>query len=367
MPNTLCSPLAPHVRRALWAVVFAVACGVPASAWAQVIEGTGATAVPADSDELRTVTDSMAGRSGKLRMRLFSSSRSMTIGILAKLFGERAVSTPGIHPMRDSSIQQPVKLITVLPFSEKSGGKVGSYRLGFWPGEKKRIRGPAYVNPEGFIEVTPDNVDQPISEHFRLGDFVTHNQVDVWPKYIVLREELVDKLELVLADLRLHGIATDGVRIMSGFRTPEYNSEGVGPRRGGRARDSRHQFGDAADMIIDNDHDGRMDDLNHDHKINTKDNQVILDAVNRVEQEHPDLVGGFGVYRGTRQHGPFVHIDVRGDKARWTGAIPRLRKISKKKPAPRPGVKSSAQSGPTSTLRLGATTTPKPAPPTRGK
>lgn len=324
-----------HVRRALVGAGLAVACGAPV-AGAQVLEGLGKSAVPADSAELRAVTDSLAGKSGKLRMRLFSRQRTLSIPILERLFGPRAVSTPGIHPIQDSSVSQPVKLITVLPFSEKYGGKVGDYRMGYWPAEKRSPRSEAYENPEGFIEVTPDNVDQPVSEHFRLGDFVTHNQADVWPKYIVLREELIDKLELVLADLKGRGIRVDGVRVMSGFRTPEYNAEGVGPRRGGRARDSRHQFGDAADIIIDSNGDGRMDDLNHDGKSNSKDNQVILDAVNRVEQAHPDLIGGFGVYRATRQHGPFVHIDVRGNRARWTGAIPRLAK-GKGKKAPAKG------------------------------
>lgn len=331
------------VRRALIGAGLAVAClGAPASA--QVLENAGPVAVPVDSNELRAVTDSMAGKSGKLRMRLFSRSRAMTIPILQRLFGERAVNTPGIHPIQDSSVTQQVKLITVLPFSEKFGGKVGDYRLGFWPAEKRGARSEAYENPEGFIQVNLDNVEAPVSEHFKLGDFVTHNQSDVWPKYIVLREELIDKLELVLADLKARGIKTDGVRVMSGFRTPEYNAEGVGPRRGGRARDSRHQFGDAADIIIDANGDGRMDDLNHDGKINGKDNQVILDAVNRVETAHPDLTGGFGVYRATRQHGPFVHIDVRGDRARWTGAIPRLAK-GKKKGSGKPVVKSSASKG----------------------
>lgn len=345
-----------HVRRTFGSAALALALGAPSGLRAQVIEGAGATAVPADTSELRAVTDSLSGKSGKLRMRLFSSNRSLTIPVLSRLFGAQAVSTPGIHPMQDSTVRQPVKLITVLPFSEKTGAKIGAYRMGFWPGEKKRVRGPAYVNPEGFIEVTPGNVDMPISEHFRLGDFVTHNQADVWPKYIVLREELVDKLELVLAELRAEGVSTDGVRVMSGFRTPEYNSQGVGPRRGGRARDSRHQFGDAADMIIDSNGDGRMDDLNHDRKINSKDNQVLLAAVNRVEQRHPELVGGFGVYRGTRQHGPFVHIDVRGDKARWTGAIPRITKGGRKKSPAKPSTsgKSSAKSG--------VASAPKPAP-----
>ncbi len=343
-----------RARRALLGAGLAALCAAP-QARAQVIEGVGAGAVPADSSELRAVTDGLAGRSGMLRMRLFSRTRSMALPVLQRLFGERAVNTPGIHPIQDSTVSQPVKLITVLPFSEKFGGKVGGYRMGFWPAEKRGARSAAYENPEGFIEVTLENVDAPVSEHFKLGDFVTHNQSDVWPKYVVLREELIDKLELVLGDLRLRGVRTEGVRVMSGFRTPEYNENGVGPRRGGRARDSRHQFGDAADLIIDSDGDGRMDDLNRDRQTNSKDNQVLLDAVNRIEQLHPDLVGGFGVYRATRQHGPFVHIDVRGDRARWTGAIPRLAKGKKKgkgsgkvsKPASKAAKSTSAARRPT--------------------
>jgi hypothetical protein len=40
--------------------------------------------------------------------------------------------------------------------------------------------------------------------------------------------------------------------------------------------------------------------------------------VDRVEAREPALVGGHGVYRPNRVHGPFVHIDVRGNAARWS-------------------------------------------------
>jgi uncharacterized protein YcbK (DUF882 family) len=102
---------------------------------------------------------------------------------------------------------------------------------------------------------------------------------------------------------------------MSGFRHPSYNQRGVG--KGGRARDSRHQFGDAADVYIDNDRNGRMDDLNRDGRVNTADVRVIEDAVRRVEQRHPELLGGLGLYKSTSSHGPFAHIDTRGTRARW--------------------------------------------------
>jgi hypothetical protein len=78
-------------------------------------------------------------------------------------------------------------------------------------------------------------------------------------------------------------------------------------------------YGDAADIFIDNDCNGWMDDLNHDGKVNIKDSEVILAAAERVEREHPGLVGGAGVYPAESGHGPFIHIDVRGYRARWVG------------------------------------------------
>jgi len=156
-----------------------------------------------------------------------------------------------------------------------------------------------------------------VSEHFTLGDFLTHDQPNVWPKYLVLQPRLIDKLELVLADLEAHGVDVHGVRVMSGFRTPQYNY--TGGNTGGRANLSRHMYGDASDIYIDNDGDGQMDDLNHDRRISIDDARVILDAVDRVDAVHPELIGGAGVYTAAAGHGPFIHIDTRGYRARWSG------------------------------------------------
>jgi uncharacterized protein YcbK (DUF882 family) len=207
-------------------------------------------------------------------------------------------------------------VITLTPISERRRGRIGLYYIGTWPTERGRRR-PGYVTPSGFIEVTAENQDTQLSDHFTLGDFLTHDQQDVWPKYLVLDMRLVDKLELVLLDLEEHGISTGGAHIMSGFRTPQYNVRGGDPR--GRATLSRHMYGDASDIFIDNDGNGWMDDLNRDGKLNIKDAEVILAAVDRVEREHPGLVGGAGVYPAEGGHGPFIHIDVRGYRARWVG------------------------------------------------
>jgi hypothetical protein len=39
--------------------------------------------------------------------------------------------------------------------------------------------------------------------------------------------------------------------------------------------------------------------------------------VEAVEQAHPDLVGGMGLYN--RGDASYVHIDARGRRARWRG------------------------------------------------
>ena len=223
-----------------------------------------------------------------------------------------------IRPIGDFSV------ITTLPFNAKQSGRIGLYYIGNWPAERRRGRvgskkAPAssYANPSGFIEVTPENADTPVSEHFTLRDFLTHDQPNVWPKYLVLQIKLIDKLELVLADLQSRGVDISGVRVMSGFRTPQYNVGGG--NTAGRAELSRHMYGDAADIFIDSNRDGLMDDLNHDGRVTVADSKVVEAAVDRVEAAHPELVGGAGIYPAGPGHGPFIHIDTRGYRARWTG------------------------------------------------
>ena len=205
--------------------------------------------------------------------------------------------------------------IPLVPFSAKVHGRIGSYRLGEWPSEKRQNPNPTYANPRGFVEVTPANLSTHLSEHFTLGQFVTKDQASIWPKYVVLQPRLLDKLELTIEELRREGHPVAGLSVMSGFRTPEYNERGVGA--GGRSSISRHQYGDAADVYPDDQGKGQMDDLNGDGRVDTKDARILAIAAEAVEREHPELVGGIGIYPATSAHGPFVHIDARGTRARW--------------------------------------------------
>ena len=261
------------------------------------------------------VADSMAGHSGKVRFRTLTRASAATLTGFIPTFGEGAIRSPGVYRVAAKGTKKPFTFIVLRPFGEKRGESLQGYRLGRWPSERWMMGGGRkYWNPDGFIEVTPGNQGLRLSDHFTVGEFLTHDQRDVWPKYVVLQEPLIDKLELVLADLAAHGVPTNRVRVLSGFRAPYYNDRIVAE---GAARASRHQYGDAADIIIDADGDGRMDDLNHDGRLDLRDTQLILRSVERVEKAYPALVGGLGLYHAMGTSGPFAHIDVRGTSARW--------------------------------------------------
>jgi hypothetical protein len=223
---------------------------------------------------------------------------------------------PGVHLLKWTAPDGlPMVLLQMMPFQHKQGGYVGSYHLGRWPAERHPDRTPNPL-PQGFIVVTPENQDTYVSTRFKLRDFVTHDQDDVWPKALVLRPQLLDKLELIAEELEHEGKPAR-LQILSGFRSPQYNAQGVGRRKGGRARDSQHMYGDAADIYVDADGDGRMDDLDGDGRVTIHDAEVLIAAAEKVEAEHPELVGGLAAYRATGAHGPFVHVDTRGWPARW--------------------------------------------------
>jgi uncharacterized protein YcbK (DUF882 family) len=209
-----------------------------------------------------------------------------------------------------------LSVVTLVPLSEKRGGRIGSYLIGSWPYEKGgRPRSPQYAPPPGLVRVTPENMNTQVSEHFRLRDFLTKGQQDVWPKYVAMSPRLLDKLELTIQELNASGVPAQHVGIISGFRTPQYNAEGGSTA--GRGALSRHMYGDAMDWYVDNDRNGSMDDLNKDGRVNKEDARVIGKAAERVEKKFPELVGGIGLYPPTGAHNGFIHIDTRGYRARW--------------------------------------------------
>ncbi|HEX5870114.1 MAG TPA: hypothetical protein VFY65_06855 [Longimicrobium sp.] len=208
-----------------------------------------------------------------------------------------------------------ISVITLVPLSAKRAGRIGDYRIGNWPNEQGGATNPIYRPPAGMIEVTPRNRDTWLSEHIQLKDFITKGQENVWPKYVVVQPRILDKIELVIQELETMGHPVENIFAVSGFRTPAYNAGGG--NTSGRGKLSRHMYGDAMDIAVDNDNNGIMDDLNGDGRINLSDARVIGAAVDRVEAKYPAMVGGMHYYPPTGGHQGMVHIDTRGFRARW--------------------------------------------------
>lgn len=206
-----------------------------------------------------------------------------------------------------------INVFTMVPAARVGAdGRLNGYRIGDYPREP--LRGEEiYLPPRGFVEVTPEVLDTKISPNFTLGEFVA-KQESAYPKYVVLRPSLLLKLEQILASLNAAGHGTNDFVIMSGYRTPYYN------RTIGNVPYSRHVWGGAADFYIDESPaDGRMDDLNGDGKVDRNDARWLAEFINGMSQrgEFGTGIGGIGVYGSNAAHGPFVHVDVRGTRARW--------------------------------------------------
>ena len=199
------------------------------------------------------------------------------------------------------------RLAVLVPFERKLGGDLNGYRIGHYPAEWARSRDDL-DRPPGFLEVFPEDTTLPLSTHLRVADFLVHDRQTRWPRYVAVDPRVVDKIELVLGELarRRGDLALRfDVRVHSGFRTPLHNA-GVE----GAARDSRHLYGDAADVAIDADGDGRF---------TLFDAYRVEQAVEWIERTHPELSGGLGVYTSRRWPTPYVHVDARGERKRWRG------------------------------------------------
>lgn len=177
------------------------------------------------------------------------------------------------------------------------------YRIGEYPQNA----------PEGLIRLTEDDMDTPVSPSFTIGQFICKQQPGHWPKFALVSGNLLLRLEAVLAELQEDALTdADSFFVMSGYRTPFYNTEIRS------ARLSRHMYGDAADIYPDvAGNDSVMDDLNGDGRITRADAEFLYDYAEDLFAAKNLPEGGIGAYDANAIHGPFVHIDGRGTRARW--------------------------------------------------
>lgn len=187
------------------------------------------------------------------------------------------------------------------------GFKIGSYPE--IPANKKSY----YSKPTGFLKIEESLLDLNLTPHFKMDQFITKQCTEL-PQYIVLKESLLLKLEYFLEEVNKAGYKADTFGIVSVYRSPYFNK-----KLGNNTDLSRHLFGDAADIYIDNSGNEWMDDLNGDGKSNIYDSNILFDLAVKFDQkeEFSQLQGGLSSYKGNGVRGPFLHIDSRGFHVSW--------------------------------------------------
>lgn len=265
-------------------------------------------------------------------LRLISASvmpgETLTIGTDAKLNVEegraersgdqwnwKAPDRPGLQVLTFERNGETITLnvFVLTPFRNGKDMTLNGYSMGEYNATPfKGLNN--YLPPRGFINMQPGMEDIEIAPHFKLGQFICKQQLGHEPTYLLVQTGMLVKLERLLEGANEKGWKADTFFIMSGFRTPFYNAA-----IGNKTTSSRHLFGDASDIYIDNDRDGVMDDLDGDGKITKKDAVALADLAKEIaEADHRNWPkGGIGIYEANAAHGPFVHIDARGFPARW--------------------------------------------------
>ncbi|WP_462147126.1 D-Ala-D-Ala carboxypeptidase family metallohydrolase [Pseudoalteromonas gelatinilytica] len=197
-------------------------------------------------------------------------------------------------------------VIVKTPFNANNK-QLNNYQIGLYPAPYKNY--PQYSAPNGFIEVTQEDLTRQLTPHVQIKNVIC-KQVSGFPKYLYVNNDGLLMLEELLTFVQNEGIKVSKFAFISGYRTPHYN------RSIGNGKHSRHQYGDAFDLYIDEDGDGRMDDLNGDGKLTIADVDVLYKVFEKF-QKQSRYNGGIGRYKPASHHGGFVHIDNRGFTARW--------------------------------------------------
>lgn len=226
----------------------------------------------------------------------------------------KAPAEPGRYTLKivdsSNSRQVLINVFVLVPYDRMVNGAIEGYQIDEYPhGLYKGLF--AYSRPKGFIRVKQIDLNIFVSPHFRLKQFLC-KQESGYPKFIALQSKTLSMLEGFLQYVNDSGYPIDTFGVISAYRTPYYN------RKIGNVSNSRHVYGDAMDLFIDRDKDGRLDDLDGNKQLNSNDVQVLYRLAIEFQQQSGGIyAGGIGKYQPRSHHGGFVHIDHRGYNARW--------------------------------------------------
>ena len=154
-----------------------------------------------------------------------------------------------------------------------------------------------------YYQVSRKEMNQFIVGNFRIKDFLSKDQFyrkalydRDYLQYWLIDKRLLHRILDLQKELERKDLDPNGFRVRYGHRTPRLNEKVEG------AKASRHILGEAADLVIG--------DINKDGKYTATDKEIVLKL---LDKKVIGKRGGLGRYPGTKT----VHIDVRGEKARW--------------------------------------------------
>ena len=219
-----------------------------------------------------------------------------------------APENAGFYSLVLSNNKTSKRLLVIVkkPFNANNK-QLNNYQIGLYPAPYKGYT--QYSAPNGFIEIFEKDLSRQLTPHVQVKNVIC-KQLSGFPKYLYVNNDGLMMLEDLLSFVQNEGIKVSKFAFISGYRTPHYN------RSIGNGKHSRHQYGDAFDLYIDEDGDGRMDDLDGDGKLTVADVDVLYKVFEKF-QKQSRYNGGIGRYKPASHHGGFVHIDNRGFTARW--------------------------------------------------
>jgi uncharacterized protein YcbK (DUF882 family) len=200
-----------------------------------------------------------------------------------------------------------LQLIVKTPIDTARVKQHNGYQLNQYP---KPYKGYVkYSQPKGLIEINKTLENRYLSDLVQVKDVMCKQRSD-YPKYLLVDTEGLRMLDDLYEYLTAKGIKLSRFSFISGYRTPYYN------RMIGNGKHSRHLYGDAFDLYIDENGDYRMDDLNQDGRQDKRDVDYLYQLFLAFFKDNKRQ-GGVGKYLPNSRHGGFVHIDNRGFNARW--------------------------------------------------
>ena len=213
---------------------------------------------------------------------------------------------------KERSSEIKLNAFVLYPREEKNGQYMEDFRIGNYP-EIPADKKDHYSKPAGFLKIEESMLDLNLTPHFKMVQFLTRQSTEL-PQFIAIQESLLLKLELFLAEVNKAGYKAETFGIVSLYRSPYFNK-----KLGNNTDFSRHLYGDAADIYIDNSGNQWMDDLNGDGHSNINDANILYNLAFKFDkkEEYLKLQGGLSSYQGNGVRGPFIHIDTRGFHVSW--------------------------------------------------